>query len=243
MSTQVKPVSGAGPAKLEEVSAAKKRIVVVGASGHARVVLDICRRQGIYEVIGLLDSYKPLGSTCSGHPVIGSCRDLRSLISAEGIWGGIVAIGDNWVRSRIVAEMREAAPDFRFVTAVHPFAQVAEGVVIGPGTAVMAGAVINPGSEVGEFCIVNTRASLDHECVMGDYSSLGPGAVVGGCTRIGAHSVIGIGAIVLQEIRIGSHAVVGAGATVVRHIPDEVVAYGTPARVIRPRKPGDPYLK
>ena len=243
MATQIKPVGRAGPARLEEVSAARKRIVVVGASGHARVILDICHLQGMYEVIGLLDSYKPLGITCSGHSVIGSCRDLRALVAAEEIWGGIVAIGDNWVRSRIVAEMREAVPDFRFVNAIHPSAQVAEEVTLGPGTVVMAGAVINPGSEVGEFCIVNTRASLDHECIMEDYSSLGPAAVVGGCARIGAHSAIGIGAVVLQEIRIGSHSVVGAGATVVRHIPEAVVAYGTPARVIRPRKPGDSYLK
>ena len=78
---------------------------------------------------------------------------------------------------------------------------------------------------------------------MEDYASLGPGAVVGGCARVGAHSVIGIGAVVLQEIQVGTHAVVGAGSTVVKDVPNAVVAYGNPARVIRQRKPGDTYLK
>jgi sugar O-acyltransferase (sialic acid O-acetyltransferase NeuD family) len=244
LATQIRHVSSAVPPVFDdEMGDVKKRIVVVGASGHARVVLDICRLQGLYEVVGLLDSYKPAGMTCSGYPVVGSCRDLAPLVASERIWGGIVAIGDNWVRNRIVTELSDAVPDFRFVTAIHPSAQIAQDSVIGQGTAVMAGAVVNPGARIGEFCIVNTRASIDHESSMGSYSSLGPGAVVGGCAHIGAHSVVGIGAIVLQEIRIGNHTVVGAGATVVRDVPDEVVAYGTPARVIRRRAPGDPYLR
>jgi acetyltransferase-like isoleucine patch superfamily enzyme len=106
----------------------------------------------------------------------------------------------------------------------------------------MAGAVINPGCKVGDFCIVNTRASLDHDSVMGDFSSLAPAAVTGGNVQIGAFSVIAIGAIVAHAVRVGEHAVIGAGATVLRHVPDRVVAYGTPARIIRQREPGDPYL-
>lgn len=231
-----------GPSTLEPASSARERIVVFGASGHARVVMDICRLEGSYEVVGLLDSYKSRGIAYCGHEVIGSWQDLPELVSSGMVSGAIVAIGDNWSRARIVANIRGVLPDFRFVTAVHPSAQVANDVVLGAGSVVMAGAVINPGSEIGEFCIVNTRASLDHECVMGDYSSLGPGAVVGGCVRIGAYSAIGIGAVVLQETQIGKHTVVGASSTVFKDVPEGVIAYGTPARVIRARQPGDPYL-
>ena len=188
-----------GPSPLEPASSARERIVVFGASGHARVVMDICRLEGSYEVVGLLDSYKSRGIAYCGHEVIGSWQDLPELVSSGTVSGAIVAIGDNFSRARIVANIRGVLPDFRFVTAVHPSAQVARDVILGAGSVVMAGAVVNSGSEVGEFCIVNTRASLDHECVMGDYSSLGPGAVVGGCVRIGAYSAIGIGAVVLQE--------------------------------------------
>ena len=242
MATQSDRMYSPGLSTLQPVPSATERIVVLGASGHASVVLDICRLEGRYQVVGLLDSYKPCGSTCRGHEVIGSWEDLPKLVAAGTVAGAIVAIGDNWRRARIVANIRGTLPDFRFVTAVHPSAQVAEDVVLGAGSVVMAGAVVNPGSEVGEFCIVNTRASLDHECVMDDYSSLGPGAVVGGCVRIGAYTAIGIGAVVLQEMQIGTHTVIGASSTVFEDVPENVVAYGTPARVIRARQPGDPYL-
>jgi sugar O-acyltransferase (sialic acid O-acetyltransferase NeuD family) len=217
--------------------------VVIGASGHARVVIDILRLRGRYEIVGLLDTYKSHGITCSGYEVIGTCRDLPGLIASASVAGAIVAIGDNWVRSRIVHEVRDLVPGFRFVTAVHPSAQIGEDVLIGQGTAIMAGVVVNPGSRVGEFCILNTRASLDHDSVMEPYSSLGPAATTGGGVYVGAFASISIGATVVQEIRIGAHTVIGADATVLHDIPDEVVAYGTPARIIRSRKPSDPYLK
>jgi len=218
------------------------KIVVVGSSGHARVILDILRQAGQYEVIGLLDTYKPQGSGCSSHVVLGTCEDLPALIAAEQVEGGIVAIGDNWTRAKIAGQIKAIVPGFRFVTAVHPSARVAEDVTLGDGTVVMAGAILNPGCVIGESSIINTGASLDHESVMGDFSSLGPGVVTGGRVRIGNYTAIGIGAVVLQEITIGEHTVIGAGATVVGNVPGYVVAYGTPARVMRAREAGDPYL-
>lgn len=206
------------------------------------MVLDILRLRNEHRVIGLLDTYKPYGWTVDGQQVIGTRNDLPALVAAGTVGGVIVAVGDNWTRARIVREVRALVPDIEFVTAVHPAAVVAEGVTIGPGTVVMAGAVVNPGCEVGEFCIVNTRASLDHESVLGNYASLGPGVTTGGRVRIGAWSAVGIGATVLQEIEIGTHTVVGAGSTVLHNVPDSVVAYGTPARVVRGREPGDRYL-
>lgn len=223
-------------------NAGRKRIVVIGASGHARVVLDVCAQQGSYEIAGLVDTYKPAGTQCGGYPVIGGTRELPVLLDSESLWGGIVAIGDNWIRRDLVSRIREMVPGFRFATLVHPSAQIAADVTIGQGSVVMAGAIINPGSVVGDFCIVNTRASVDHECVLSSYSSIGPGAVLGGCVRVGAYSAVGIGAVVLQEIEIGEQVVVGAGSTVLRNIPGGVVAYGTPARVIRPRRAGERYL-
>jgi sugar O-acyltransferase (sialic acid O-acetyltransferase NeuD family) len=219
-----------------------KRIVVIGCSGHAKVILDIIEQEKRYEIGGLLDTYKVSGTELRGYQVLGTEEDLPALFSAGVIDGGIVAIGDNWMRRMLVARIMELVPDFAFISTVHPSAQVAGDVIIGRGSVVMPGVVINSGSRVGDFCIVNTKASLDHDCVMGEFSSLGPGAVTGGGVRIGAFSVIAIGATVVQDIRIGEHTVVGAGATVIKDLPDRVVAYGTPARVIRERKPGDAYL-
>jgi acetyltransferase-like isoleucine patch superfamily enzyme len=107
----------------------------------------------------------------------------------------------------------------------------------------MAGAVLNPGVRVGEFCIVNTRASLDHDSTMGAFSSLAPGAITGGNVAVGSYSNVGMGATVLPGVSIGQHTLIGAGALVYRSVPDNSVAYGVPARLIRSRQPGDRYLR
>ena len=219
-----------------------KKIVVFGASGHAKVVLDIILRQGIYEVAGLLDNYKPVGTPCGVHQVLGDISALPGLAFEHAGLGCVVAIGDNWSRARIVNKIRECCPDLNFATAVHPSAQVAEDAFIGQGTVIMAGAVVNSGAYVGPFCILNTHSSLDHDSVMEEFSSLGPAAVTGGSIYVGGYSNVGIGATVVQEVTIGRHTVIGAGAVVMKSVPDEVVVYGTPARIIRSRKIGERYL-
>ena len=218
------------------------KIVVFGASGHARVVLDIIRRQGIYEVAGLLDNYKPVGTECGGQQVLGGLEDLPALACRHVGLGCVVAIGDNWNRARIVNRIREYCPELKFATAIHPSAQVAEDSFIGQGTVIMAGAVVNSGANVGPFCILNTRSSLDHDSTMEEFSSLGPAAVTGGSIYVGAYSNVGIGATVVQEVIIGRHTVIGAGAVVMKSVPDAVVVYGTPARIIRSREIGERYL-
>jgi sugar O-acyltransferase (sialic acid O-acetyltransferase NeuD family) len=218
------------------------RVVIVGCSGHARVVVDILEQENRCRIVGLLDSVKPPGTEVLGYQVIGSDEDLPALVAGQICDGIIVAIGDNWVRSRMSARIKQMLPHIRFVSALHPSAQIAMSSSVGPGTVIMAGVVVNPGCHVGESCILNTGSSLDHDSRMEDFSSLAPHAVTGGGVRIGACSAIAIGAVVSHSIRIGDNTVVGAGATVLRDIPDRVVAYGSPAKIIRSRLPGDAYL-
>jgi sugar O-acyltransferase (sialic acid O-acetyltransferase NeuD family) len=215
---------------------------VFGASGHAKVVLDILQRQDLYDVVGLLDNYKPAGADCGGFSVLGGLHHLPQLRLQYPRLGVVIAIGDNWTRGRVATDVKDLCPEIEFVMAIHPSAQIARDVTIGPGTVIMAGVVVNAGSRIGDLCILNTRASLDHDSQMEAFSSLGPAATTGGGVRIGPYSNIGIGATVLQEVSVGSHTVVGAAAMVFRSMPDLVVAYGTPARVIRPRKIGERYL-
>ncbi len=219
-----------------------KPVVVYGASGHAKVVLDIFRCGGVYEVIALLDEFRAGGDPCGLFRVAGKMDRLPVLLQEHPNLEAMVAVGDNWLRANITASIRTSCPGLRFATAIHPSAQVACDVFIGEGAVIMAGAVINPTAYVGDGCIVNTRASLDHDASMAAFSSLGPGASVGGGVRIGTCSSVGIGASVIQEISIGAYTVVGAGAVVVRNLPDYVVAYGVPARVRRSRQPGERYL-
>jgi len=217
-------------------------IVVAGASGHAKVVVDILEKQGRFRVVGFLDRPGASVPTLFDYPHLGQEEDLPQRITEYGLRGVVVAIGDNWIRSKVMGKIRNLAPSLAFVSAIHPTATIGRDVEIGEGTVVMAGATINPGCRVGKGCLVNTNASLDHDSILEDYASLAPQVVTGGNCRIGSFAAISIGAVLMHRIEIGEHTVIGAGSLVTKSIGGHQVAYGSPARIIRDRKPGDRYL-
>ncbi len=210
-------------------------VFVVGASGHAKVIVDILERQLTWSIAGLIDTYKPRGTQVMGYEVLGPEDSLPELIGKHRVRGAIVAIGDNRVRRQVAGRVRAIAPDLMFVNAIHPSARIARGVHLGQGIAIMAGVAVNPDTRIGDFCFVNTNASVDHDNILESFSCVQPNAATGGNVRLGAGSVLSMGAIVIQGISIGADTIVGAGSTVLQNLPDGVVAYGTPCRVIRPR--------
>lgn len=219
-----------------------ENIVIIGASGHARVVIDVIEKEGAFNIIGLIDAYQPTGTKMFDYEVLGEESALPALIGEYRIAGGIVAIGDNWTRHKIVRRLLEIYPGFSFVTAIHPSACVARGVTIGRGTVVMAGCVINSASQIGDFCIINTNSSIDHDNRISDYASVAPGATTGGDVALGRFSAISLGAKVVHGVAIGDHTVIGAGATLLDDVPSHSIALGAPAIVTGTRKEGDKYL-
>ncbi len=218
------------------------RVLIVGSSGHARVIVDIIERCGLHEIVGLLDDNKPKDAAEIGYPIVGGVSDLPDLVRRLNPQGYFIAVGDNWNRGLVAARVESLAPGLSAITAIHPGAEIARTASVGQGTAVMAGAIINSGATVGRFCIINTRASVDHDCRVEEFSSIGPGATLAGNVRVGAYSAVCLQACAAEKTSIGSHTVVGAGSVVLHDLPDEVLAYGTPARVIRPRSRTDRYL-
>jgi sugar O-acyltransferase (sialic acid O-acetyltransferase NeuD family) len=218
------------------------KVVILGTSGHSKVVIDLVERSPGLELVGLLDPVATPGSLVLGYTVLGKDADLARLIADSGVQGVVIAVGDNWLRGKIAARIREGTPDVLFPSLVHPSACLASSTRLGCGTVVMAGCVVNSDARVGEFCILNTNCSVDHETVIGNFASVAPGAHLGGNVIVGSFTAIGLGANVIHRVHIGEHTVVGAGATVVRSIPGHVVAYSSPARVVRPRAVGEPYL-
>lgn len=199
-----------------------KKLVIIGASGHGKVVADIGVRNG-YEEIVFLDDDETV-RFCGRYPVIGGYGKLRE---TEG--DVIVAIGDSAIRKSI----QETIEGERLVVLIHPSAVIAEGIMIGKGTVIMAGAVINPSSELGEGCIVNTCASVDHDCRLGDYVHLAVGAHVAGHVEIGAGTWVGAGATVSNNVKICGGCMIGAGAVVVRDIEEPGIYVGVPAKAIK----------
>jgi sugar O-acyltransferase (sialic acid O-acetyltransferase NeuD family) len=218
------------------------KILLIGASEHAKVVMDIIEKEGRYKILGLIDTYKPVGEEVFGYKILGAEDTLVDIFKSGEVIGGIITIGDNWTRHRVVGKIKSLAPEFNFVTAIHPSATIARGVTIGAGTVLMAGVIVNSDSKIGTHCILNTRSALDHDCEMGDFSSLAPGVTTGGKVSIGAFSAISLGANIIHGVKIGEHTVLGAGSVAIKDIPNHCVAYGVPARVMRKREAGDKYL-
>jgi sugar O-acyltransferase (sialic acid O-acetyltransferase NeuD family) len=205
------------------------KIVIFGAGGHAKVVVDVVERQGRYVIEAIFDDDKTK-HVLLGYPVVHELEKVRQ----SGVTQGIIAIGNNWTRSAMVGRIRNMIPDFAFITAVHPFTSLGRNVRIGEGTVVMAGCCINPDTLIGKHCIVNTRASLDHENVVNDFANVSPGATTGGKVTLGEYCFIGLGAAIIQKVTVGAHSIVGAGAVVVKSVPEKVLAFGNPCRTIRP---------
>lgn len=205
----------------------KEKIFVFGASGHAKVVIDVIERQGLYDIVFLVDDDPALkGTHFYGYPVIGGKQEL--LEARVQICGGIVAIGSN--RARIAVAQWLSDSGFPLVSAIHPFAQLGRGSTVAVGTVIMAGAVINSDTHIGRNVIVNTRASIDHDCIIGDGVHIAPGATLCGTVSVGTGSFICAGATVIPNLTIGNNVIVGAGSTVISNVPDKVIAVGSPAK-------------
>ena len=220
-----------------------KNVLIFGASGHGSVVLDCLESSLEYRPVGFVDSFVKEGTNKNGYKILGAEKDLPLLMERYNVKGGIVAVGDNWIRRQFVRKILKIYPGFPFISVVHPSSIISRNVEIGKGTVIMPGSIINANSVIGDHCIVNTRASLDHDGIMYDYTSLAPGVCTGGNVIIGEGSAICLGARIIENTSVGDYSVIGSNSLVLEDIPSKVLAYGNPARVIRKRMVWEPYLK
>jgi UDP-perosamine 4-acetyltransferase len=201
-------------------------VIIIGAGGHAKVVIELFRAEGRYRPVGCTDADAGMKSVL-GVPVLGS-DDLLPELLGQGIRHAFVALGGNGLRRKVGRKAETLG--FELVNAVSPRAAMSPTARLGRGVAVMAGAVINADTVIGDLSIINTNASIDHDCVIGEAVHVAPGCALAGGVRVGALAFLGVGTAVIPGIAIGEGAIVGAGAAVVRDIPEKTVAVGVPAR-------------
>lgn len=206
---------------------AVERWFVFGASGHGKVVVDAIERTGGAVAFVVDDDPAKIGQTFFGYEVVsrGALLDRRADIDC-----GVVAVGDNSIRTRIVDWLEKR--HFAFGVLVHPGAMIGRGVSIGQGTVVFAAAVINSDACIGEHSIINTASSVDHDCVLGDGVHIAPGVRLCGGVSVGDHALLGVGSVVLPGLIVGAGALVAAGAVVTRDVVPMESVGGVPAQAL-----------
>jgi UDP-perosamine 4-acetyltransferase len=208
-----------------------RRIIGLGAGGHAKSVIEALRAIGGYEIEGLLAEPAPSEQIALlGVPVIGGDDRLAELrrLGVEDAFIGLGGVGDNGPRAAVYA--RALLAGLELPPIVHPAAVVAQSASLGPGTVVLAGAIVGAGATIGADVIVNNGAIAEHDCRIGDHAHLATGCRLGGGVTIGEGAHVGLGAAVREGIDVGHRAVVAAGAVVIRDVAAGTLVVGVPAR-------------
>lgn len=203
------------------------QLIIVGASGHGKVIADIAKLNGYKDIVFLDDNEQV--KICSGYPVCGTTKDILKYREYDFV----VGIGSNEIRRKIQKLL--ISNELNVVSLVHPMAVVAEDVKIGEGSVVMAGAVINVGSVIGKGCIINTGATVDHDNSIGDFVHISVGSHLAGTVKLGNNIMLGAGSVVINNIDICEDCIIGAGAVVTKNVNDKGIYVGVPAQLIRTR--------
>ena len=206
-------------------------VIIAGAGGHGKVVLDVLLAARKFRPVGFIDANLSLtDSYIGGLPILGSANALP-MLRRQKIKRAIVAIGDNRTRLRYMRILEEHG--FTLVSAVHPAAHVSPGATLGSNVVVAPQAAVVAEAKIGDGAIVNTSAVVDHECELAEGVHVCPGAVLAGRVRVGRATFVGIGAQVIQCCAVGQFATIGAGAVVIDDVPEFATVVGVPARVIK----------
>lgn len=200
-----------------------KKLAIVGASGHGKVVAEIAEQLGF--TVSFYDDAYPSKTHIEHWPINGTSVDLIAFKNVNN--NVVVAIGNNEIRQQKIELFLQNS--FNLITLIHPSAIVSKYATIDQGTVIFAGAIINAFSKVGVGCIINTAAIVEHDCMIDDFTHICPNTALAGGVIVGRQSWIGIGSNVKQLVTIGSNCLIGAGSTVVKNIPDDVTVFGSPA--------------
>ncbi len=211
-------------------------VIIWGAAGHAKVLAE-CLSYRRDRIVALFDNNPAVSSPIAGVPCYTGMAGLEQwrVTKPAGQVHFLIAIGGDKGRDRIALHRMLEQAGLTALSAIHPTAFVARDAMVGMGCHILAGARVCVECKIGMQSIINTLASVDHECTLGNGVHVAPGATLTGCVRVGDFTMIGAGAVILPRVTIGANTVIGAGAVVTRDIPDNVVAYGNPARIVRNR--------
>ena len=199
-----------------------EEVIIIGAGGHAKVLIDCLEQENQYKIAYVVDDNPAL------HEILGYKIQRPNHFTSLFNHPMIIAIGNGATRKQIADTYQT-----HFITTIHPSAIFSKYAKVGEGSQVFASAIVNAGATIGKHCIINTGAIVEHDCFIHDFVHLSPHSSLAGGVTVGSSTHIGIGATVIENTTIGSNVIIGAGAVVVDDIPDNCTAIGIPAKPIK----------
>lgn len=197
-----------------------KPVIILGAGGHAKVLIDILLMLN-REIIGIVGPQKPAGTEFSGIKVLGNDEEISKYSPKEiELVNGIGSIPGKNTRWQITEEMEKKG--FIFSQVIHPSAVIANDVILDIGAQIMAGSIIQPSVHIGKFCLINTGVIIDHDCYIHDDCHLAPGVTLSGNVTVGKRTHIGTGSSVIHNINIGDNCIIAAGSIIYKNISANV---------------------
>ena len=230
------------PIKYSKVNSNK--ILIFGSGVHAKVIFSEIIKLKKFEFLGFADDFKKKGEfiLSLNKKKYYNLGGIKEVINTKNNFKGIVGVGLNFVRKKIVNDIKKINDKFNFQKIISKDATINSNVFIDEGTFVCSGSIINIGTSIGKHCIINTSCSIDHDNKFSDFSSAGPGVVTGGNVEVGYQSYLGLGSLVRQKVKILDNTIVGFGSLVNKDCKKNSVYYGSPATIIRKRKNNENYL-
>jgi sugar O-acyltransferase (sialic acid O-acetyltransferase NeuD family) len=198
-----------------------KTIVIFGAGGHTKVIIDLINTLQDYEIVGIYDDSKE--GFFQNIPIIGKIHQINTNYDEY-----IIGIGNNEIREKIYNQYQ----NLPWAVLIHPKSIVAKNAIVNKGTVIFAGAVIQTDVTIGKHCIINTNCNIDHECILSDFTSICPGSTICGNVQIGKLTFIGANSTIIQGITIGNKCLTGAGSVIIKNIENNKKVVGNPGRII-----------
>lgn len=207
-------------------------VVILGAGGHAKVLIDTLRQQGA-NILAVTDRNPELwGTFLSAVPIVGDDSFVKQHYAPEIIYlvNGLGSIRAHSIRADLFIQFKQLA--YQFTSVIHPSVQLAIDVILGEGVQCLAGSILQAGVWVGDNVIINTGAIVDHDCMIESHAHLAPRVVLSGSVQVGNSAHLGTGSVVIQGIRIEEFATIGAGAVVIHRVSAHQTVVGIPAKSI-----------
>ena len=204
----------------------KKKIAIIGAGGHSKVIIDIIYLLGSFEIIGIFDDNKT--SNFLNIPILGKIYEIEKINKNILIDSFFIGIGNDDIRKKVY----DMYPDLNWEILIHPKSIISDTAKISKGTLVCAGAIIQTEVKIGKQCIINTNCNIDHESIIGNFISICPGVTICGQVKIGNNTLIGANAVIIQNKNVGNNCIIGAGSVVIRDIDNDKKVVGNPGRII-----------